>query len=70
MKKTQILTTLGFLLFIIGFVALVLSLVGIRLSMLVFLDSFGSLASFLIKLVMVVAGIVIIYVSKSPEFQK
>ncbi len=70
MKKTQLLTTIGFLLFIIGFVALVLSLVGVRLSMLSFLDTFGALASFVTKLVMVVVGIVLIYISKSPEFQR
>ena len=69
MKKIQLLTTIGFLLFIIGFVALVLSLVGVRLSMLSFLDNFGALTSFLAKIIMVVVGIVIIYISKSPEFR-
>lgn len=57
--------TVGFLLFIFGFSALVLSLVGIKLSFLVWLDYPGALFGFLMKIFMVVAGIVVVYLSTS-----
>jgi hypothetical protein len=57
--KKAIQTTIGFLLFILGGTALVLSLVGVKLSFLTWIDAGGSLLGFVIRLVMIVAGIVI-----------
>ena len=62
MKKT-IWVTAGFLLFIIGFTALVLSLVGVKLSYLTWIDSAGALFGFLIRILMIVGGVVIVYLS-------
>ena len=62
MKKT-IWVSFGFLLFIIGFTALVLSLVGVKLSYLTWIDTPGSLFGFLMRISMIVAGIVIVYLS-------
>ncbi|MEZ4952587.1 MAG: hypothetical protein R2825_03290 [Saprospiraceae bacterium] len=62
MKKT-IWVTAGFLLFIIGFTALVLSLVGIKLSYLTWIDAPGALFGFLIRILMIIGGVVIVYMS-------
>lgn len=68
-KKTT-LTTIGFLLAGVGFLALVLSLVGVKLSYLVWLDRMGPLFGFVAKLIMVIAGIVLIYVGKTDLQQE
>ncbi len=54
---------LGFLLAGTGFMALILSLVGIQLSFLTFIDIPGPLFGFVTRLVMIVAGFVIIYMN-------
>ena len=64
MKKTSWII-LGFLFFIIGFTSLVLSMIGLQLSYLAWMDQMGGLYSFLLKILMVVAGIVIVYLSYS-----
>ena len=64
MKKT-IWVTAGFLLFIIGFIALVLSLVGAKLSYLTWIDAPGPLFGFLLRILMIVGGVVIVYMSVS-----
>jgi len=62
MKKTAW-VTLGFLLFVFGFSSLVLSLVGVKFSFLAWLDYPGALFGFLMKIFMVVAGIVVVYLN-------
>jgi hypothetical protein len=62
MKKALWLTA-GFLLFIIGFSALVLSLIGVQLAFLTWLDAPGGLFGLLAKILMIVAGIVIVYLT-------
>jgi len=59
------LTVLGIVLTIIGFLALVLSLVGIKLSFLVFIDSKGPLLGFVIRLLMIVFGLVIVTLAQT-----
>ena len=56
---------IGFILFILGFVALSLSLVGIRLSFLSFLDRISPLFGFVIKLLMIVGGIVMVILART-----
>jgi uncharacterized Tic20 family protein len=56
---------IGFLLFIIGFVALSLSLVGINLSFLNFLDKISPLFGFIVKLLMIVGGIVMVILART-----
>lgn len=62
MKKT-LWVVLGFLLFIIGFTALVLSLVGVKLSYLTWIDAPGSLFGFIMRILMIIGGVVIVYLS-------
>lgn len=58
-KNKAIFTTVGFILFILGSSALVLSLVGVKFSFLVWLDAAGALSGFIARIVMMVGGIVL-----------
>ena len=55
----------GFLLAGLGFLSIVLSLVGVQFSFLTWLDSFGRLFGFVAKLIMIIAGILILYIAQS-----
>jgi hypothetical protein len=57
--KKGLLLALGFSLFILGGTALVLSLVGVKLSFLTWIDAGGGLLGFVIRIVMLIGGIVI-----------
>lgn len=58
-------TTIGFLLFSLGLMALVLSLVGVQLSFLTWIDSPGRLFGFIIRLLMILAGVVIVVLART-----
>jgi hypothetical protein len=58
-KYKGLITTVGFLFFILGASGVVLSLVSVRLAILVWMDAFGGLLGFILKLVMMIAGIVL-----------
>ena len=58
------LTIAGFLLFLAGIVSLVLALVGLNLELLGFLYSIGPAFAFLIYLLMIMAGAIMMYMSK------
>jgi len=55
---------LGFVIFFLGVLSLILSLVGLKLKFLAFLDAFGGTLGLLFKLIMTFAGIIILYLSK------
>lgn len=56
---------IGFSLFLIGMLALVLSLVGVKLSFLSWIDDGGRGLGLLIRLAMVIIGAVIVVVTRS-----
>ena len=56
---------IGFLLFLYGMLALVLSLIGVKLSFLTWIDANGALLGFIIRLLMVMMGLVIVYVVRT-----
>jgi uncharacterized membrane protein len=58
MNKKTLFLVLGFVLFIIGFLSLVLSLIGITFQFLPFDDQKHPLISFLTRIFMIVSGIV------------
>lgn len=62
--KKNILSFIGFLLFIFGFTALVLSLVGVKWAFLVWMDEISPLFGFIMKLMFVVVGIITVYLAK------
>jgi len=64
MKKALWLTT-GFLLFILGFSSLVLSIVGVKIAFLTWLDVLGGLFGLIAKILMIVVGIVIVYLTST-----
>lgn len=65
MKKEYI-TIIGFLLFLGGFMAIVLSLVGLQLTFFSWIQSFSTGVSIIIKLIMLFGGLIIMYISKMP----
>lgn len=69
-KTRVIITTIGFVIAGIGFLALVLSMVGVKLSYLVWLDRPGALFGFVGKLVMIILGFILIYVGKTDLNQE
>lgn len=56
---------IGFLLLMFGVMSIVLSMVGLEFSFMTFLDVFGSLTAFIIKVFMVLSGIVIITLART-----
>jgi hypothetical protein len=60
-KQRGMLSLIGFLLVVTGFLALVYSLVGLKLSFLVWLDKPGPLFGLVMKLGMVILGFVLVY---------
>lgn len=65
MYRTTALLIFGFLLFLFGFVALVLMLVGLQLSFLAFIDHWGRSIGLVIRLLMVFGGVVIVYLCRA-----
>lgn len=64
-KNKAIYSLVGFVLAGLGFSSIVLSLVGAKLSFLVWIDGFGALPGFVIKLLMIITGIVIVYLART-----
>lgn len=58
-------TVIGFCLFILGFSALVLSLVGVRISFLAWMDAPSMLFGFVMRLVFILLGFVIVYLART-----
>lgn len=63
-KNRALVTTIGFLLAGTGLLAIIVSLVGLELSILSWIKVLGPVTSFVLKLVMAFAGVVIIYVAQ------
>ena len=49
--------------FIFGFVSLVLSLVGLKLSFLTWIDGPSAVFGFIVRILMIVGGVVVVYLS-------
>ena len=60
-----LLSLLGFLIAGLGFLSIVLSLVGVQFAFLTWLDSFGRLFGFVAKIIMIIVGILILYIAQS-----
>lgn len=63
--KASLLTIIGFALFIIGFLALLLMLLGLNLTYLKFIDNGGRLLGMLIRISMIILGLIMVYVSRT-----
>lgn len=58
-------TLVGFLLAGTGFLSLILSLVGLNLAFLTWMDASGGLFGLIIRLTMMIIGVVIIYLAQT-----
>lgn len=70
MKNKALITLIGFLLFITGTLALCLSLVGLKLSFLQFIDQPGPTFGFVVRLIMIFGGVVLIVLSRTDWRQQ
>ncbi len=58
-------TLVGFLLAGTGFLSLILSLVGLNLAFLTWMDAAGGLLGLIIRLLMIMVGVIIIYLTQT-----
>jgi hypothetical protein len=58
---------LGFVLFIHGFVAVVLELVAVKVPYLLFLDAFGAGLGFFLKIAMTIGGLVMAFLARTDD---
>jgi len=66
MKKNKGISTLvGFVLVIIGFMSLILNMVGIKFAFLLWVDALGATTGFVIRLAMIIIGFVVIYIAQT-----
>jgi hypothetical protein len=56
---------IGFVLFIVGFLALFLMLVGVQLSFLTWIDAGGRFIGFLIRMAMILGGVIMVYLTQT-----
>ena len=68
-NKKAAITTIGFLLAGTGLLAIILSMVGVKLSFLVWLDAPGRLFGFVAKIVMTIVGLIMVYMAQT-DFEK
>ena len=64
MDKKTIMLVIGFFLFISGMYATVLTLVGAKVTYLLFLEKLGATGGFLAKIAMIMIGIILIAMSR------
>lgn len=64
MKNSSLMTLMGFILLILGILSLVLSITGLQFQFLLWMDYFGFGIGFLLRILMILGGFVIIYLSK------
>ncbi|MBK8506574.1 MAG: hypothetical protein IPL46_32885 [Saprospiraceae bacterium] len=60
--KKDVITTIAFVLFLLGFTSLTLSLVGIRWRFLSWIDDLSTLAGFLTKIGMILIAIILLVI--------
>ena len=65
MYRAMFFMILGLLLFLFGFVALVLLLIGARISGLAFIDAGGPTLGLVIRLLMIFGGLTLVYVFRN-----
>lgn len=70
MDKKSIFLIVGFVLFCLGTLSIVVSLVGARFVFLSFIDQAGPLGSFLIKVSLIAFGLIFVSLSKSLPSQQ
>ncbi|HMQ08350.1 MAG TPA: hypothetical protein PKC30_13700 [Saprospiraceae bacterium] len=64
MNKSYI-TIAGFIMFLIGMISIILSLVGLNLKILSIIETWGGGIAFLIKVLLSVLGLIIVYLANT-----
>ncbi|MBK9553791.1 MAG: hypothetical protein IPO45_16680 [Saprospiraceae bacterium] len=64
MRKKDLYTLIGFILFATGLTSIILNVVGVEWFLLKWMSGIPSLLGFMLKLIMIVGGLVIIYLNK------
>jgi hypothetical protein len=64
-KYKNLLTIAGFILVIIGFLSMIVSVVGLKFSFLLFLESWGALVGFVLKLFIIMVGFILTYLGQT-----
>ena len=67
MSSKILLTVIGFLLFFFGCLALILSLVNLKLSFLSFIDKPSPTFGFVVRLFMIFGGLVMFYIGRTDN---
>lgn len=65
MRSKNLISFLGFVFFILGFTSIGLALVGINLTFLLWLDHWGAGIGFFLKILMTMAGFILIYLAQT-----
>ncbi|MFN4080080.1 MAG: hypothetical protein ACK4NS_04220 [Saprospiraceae bacterium] len=65
MKNKGAITLIGFLLFVFGFTAMLLQMVGVNWYFLQFLEWGGRLFSFVVKVLMTIGGVLLVVVANT-----
>lgn len=61
------LTVIGFVMFFLGFLSLVLGMIGLKLSFLSFIDNWGSGLGFFIEICLLFGGMILFYTARTLE---
>ncbi len=64
-KNKGLITLVGFVLVSLGFLALVLSMVGVKFAFLLWIDKPGPLFGFVVRLLMILIGFMLVYVAQT-----
>jgi uncharacterized membrane protein len=66
-RNRNIMVAVGFIFFCIGVLSLIVQLVGVQFFFMKWMDAFGPLVSFIIKLVMILGGMTLVVAAKSSD---
>jgi hypothetical protein len=61
----NLLIVLGFCLFAVGFLSLILTLVGLQFGFLMWIENWGPLMGLIIRLIMIFGGMVLLYLART-----
>jgi hypothetical protein len=64
-KYKNLFTIVGFLLVVIGFLSMIVSVVGLKFSFLLFLETWGALVGFVLKLFIIITGFILTYLGQT-----
>lgn len=64
-NRKALVTLIGFILIGLGFMALIFSIVGVKIAFLLWIDKPGALFGFLMRIIMILIGFTMVYVAQT-----